>query len=198
MRGGAEKTGDVSETEPDGSGYHVIEASLVVGHGELWGAGMSSLPPEHRRRFDQLRAWGRLRDQFAAAELRRVVGVGQSVTRRDITVELLEIEIRASASRATFRWHARRPLAAEPRLIFADISAADDGATGYVVQAGPFGNPHGGEGEGLLEPSPPDDAHQLRVAIARFAVMPQPTRPGELANLPMTIIEGPWEFVAAL
>ena len=188
----------MSETGPDGSGYHVIEANLVVGHGEQWGAGMSSLPPEHRRRFDQLRAWGRLRDQFAAGELRRVVGVGQSVTRSEITVELLAIEVRASGSRAIFRWHARRPLAAEPRLIFADIGAADDRATGYVVHAGPFGNPHGGEGEGLFEPSPPDDAHELRVVIERFAVMPQPTRPGELANLPMTIVEGPWEFVAAL
>ena len=188
----------MSETEPDGSGYHVIEAKLVVGHGEQWGAGMSSLPPEHRRRFDQLRTWGRLRDQFAAGELRRVVGVGQSVTRSEITVELLAIEVRASGSRAIFRWHGRRPLAAEPRLIFADIGAADDRATGYVVHAGPFGSPQGGEGEAFLEPSPPDDAHELRVAIDRFAVMPQPTRPGELANLPMTTVEGPWEFVAAL
>jgi hypothetical protein len=45
-----------------------------------------------------------------------------------------------------------------------------------------------------LEPCPPDDARELRVAIERFAVMPQSTRPGGLANLPMTIVEGPWEF----
>jgi hypothetical protein len=184
----------VSDPEQTNSGYHVIESYVRVGHGEARGAGMSSLPPEHRRRFDQLRTWGRLRDQFAAGELRRIVGVGQSVTRSEITVELLAIEIRAAASRAIFRWHAGRPLAAEPRLIFADIGATDDRATRYVVHAGPFGNPHGGEGEGLLEPSPLDDARELRVAIERFAVMPQPTRPGDLANLPMTIVEGPWEF----
>lgn len=149
--------------------------------------------------------------------LRRVIGIGRTVSVADITLELLALEIRDGVARLTFvvndSEQARREIGLRdlalrrnpapddfPSILRPELHVTDDLGTTYQVFPGGGGGSGGGgtwRGELQFAPSPPASATSLLISIDRltdqlwFGGMRGQTRPPR-------VVQGPWTFDVSL
>jgi hypothetical protein len=148
--------------------------------------------------------------------LRRVTGIGRSVSVADITLELLALEIRDGVGRLTFVVNdpeqARREIGLRdlalhrnpgpddlPSILRPELHVTDDLGTTYQVFPGGGGSGGGGNWREEVQfvPSPPASATSLLISVDRLTdqfwlgTMPGRTRPPK-------VVEGPWTFAVSL
>ncbi|MFN8521061.1 MAG: Clp protease N-terminal domain-containing protein [Chloroflexota bacterium] len=152
---------------------------------------LESLSPDEQatriQEFEDLMVFAGLE----SGRLVRVVAIGQVREARDVTMEIIALEIRETGSRLIWRARsATREVGLQPM-----ISVSDDRDTVYRTMngGGSGGNdPEGwhAEGEVMVSPSPPRDARALVIVVAevdRWSSMPLTPS----AHIPF---DGGWRF----
>lgn len=133
--------------------------------------------------------------------LREVIGVGASSVVRDLTVELIAIEIREVGCRGILRFRSGNSEMDATQSFTAigepEVTVADDLSTGYETGlAGWSGSATGGEAEFHFAPRPPADARRLTIIIERFRESRLP--PGQPWSGPPEGTPGPWVFAVEI